>query len=74
MDYIDPANRRLRDEPIKPLSPEEAVIAANQYQLKVLENLFAILQGGSVPTWASLNPSTPNHTTDEKENTDPRHN
>ena len=74
MDYTDPADRRLRDEPIKPLSPEEAVIAANLYQAKVLANLFAALQGGSVPTWASLNHSLPNHTTDEKENTDPRHN
>lgn len=65
MDYTDPANRRLRDEPTKPLSPEEAVIAANQYQLKVLANLFATLQGGKVPSWLELNPSLPNH---EKEN------
>jgi hypothetical protein len=75
MDYIDPANRRLRDEPIKPLSPEEAVIAANLYQAKVLANLFATLQGGQVPTWASLNLSLPNKSTNEKEDTtDPRHN
>lgn len=65
MDYTDPANRRLRDEPTKPLSPEEAVIAANQYQLKVLANLFATLQGGKVPSWLELNSSLPNH---EKEN------
>ena len=65
MDYTDPADRRLRDEPTLPLSPEEAQIAANQYQLKVLANLFATLQGGAVPTWATISPSLPNH---EKEN------
>ena len=76
MDYIDPANRRLRDEPIKPLSPEEAVIAANQYQLKVLANLFATLQGGKVPHWLDLNPSLPNksNTNEKEDTTDPRHN
>ena len=31
MDYTDPANRRLRDEPTLPLSPEEAQIAAALY-------------------------------------------
>ena len=71
MDYTDPADRRLRDEPTKPLSPEEAVIAANQYQLKVLANLFVTLQGGKVPSWLEFNPSLPNH---EKETPDSRHN
>ena len=71
MDYTDPADRRLRDEPTIPLSPEEAKIAAGLYQAKVLANLFATLEGGSVPTWAKLNKSLPNH---EKEDTDPRHN
>jgi hypothetical protein len=76
MDYIDPAPNPPRDEPIKPLSPEEAVIAANLYQSKVLANLFATLQGGQVPTWASLNICLPLTTTNtnEKEDFDPRHN
>lgn len=73
MDYTDPADRRLRDEPTKPLSPEEAQIAANLYQAKVLANLFATLQKGAVPSWAALNTSLP--TTNEKENPDStRHN
>jgi hypothetical protein len=74
MDYIDPAPNPPRDEPIKPLSPEEAEIAANLYQSKVLANLFATLQGGQVPTWASLNISLPltTTTTNEKEDIDPR--
>ena len=62
MDYTDPADRRLRDEPIKPLSPEEAKIAANLYQAKVLANLISFSQN-STPT-----------PTNEKETTDPRHN
>lgn len=65
MDYTDPADRSLRDEPTKPLSPEEAVIAANLYQSKVLANLMGILQNGK-PT---LN--LPNN---EKANPDSRHN
>ena len=43
MDYIDPADRRLRDEPIKPLSPEEAEIAAKLYQDNVLAYLLSSL-------------------------------
>jgi hypothetical protein len=75
MDYIDPAPTPPRDEPIKPLSPEEVEIAANLYQSKVLANLFATLQGGQVPTWASLNISLPlTTTTNEKEDFNPRHN
>lgn len=73
MDYTDPANRRLRDEPTKPLSPEEAVIAANLYQAKVLANLFATVQKGAVPSWANLNKSLPNNA-HEKETPDSRHN
>jgi hypothetical protein len=66
MDYTDPADRRLRDEPTVPLSPEEAVIAANIYQSKVLADLMSILQNGNTPT---LN--LPNHNHHEK---DPRNN
>ena len=65
MDYTDPADRRLRDEPTKPLSPDEAVIAANLYSAKVLANLMAALQGKS-----QLN--LPNN--NEKANPDSRHN
>lgn len=59
MDYTDPADRRLRDEPTKPLSPEEVEMAAIKYQAKVLNHLNDLLMG---------KPSTfflPNH---EKEN------
>ena len=73
MDYIDPAPNPPRDEPIKPLSPEEAEIAANLYQSKVLANLFAMLQAGQVPTWADFNTPLPLTTnTNEKEDIDPR--
>lgn len=61
MDYNDPADRRLRDEPTKPLSHEEAIIAANLYQAKVLANLFATLQKGAVPSWAALNLNLPDN-------------
>lgn len=43
MDYTDPRNRRLRDEPTLPLSPDEAVIAAQLYQEKVLQQLLGML-------------------------------
>lgn len=43
MDYTDPANRRLRDEPTLPLSPEEAVIAAQLCQQNVLKHLLNLL-------------------------------
>lgn len=45
MDYTDPADRRLRDEPTKPLSPEEVQIAALQYQAKVLDHLNNYILG-----------------------------
>ena len=66
MDYTDPADRRLRDEPTKPLSPDEAVIAANLYQEQVLANLMSALQGKSL-----LNLPNKHH---EKETPDSRHN
>jgi len=43
MDYINPEHRRLRDEPTKPLSPEEAAIAAANYQKWVLDTLNATI-------------------------------
>lgn len=63
MDYTDPADRRLRDEPTLPLSPEEAQIAANLYQSQVLAELLSL----------SLN-LTANIQHHEKEDHDPRHN
>ena len=45
MDYADPADRRLRDEPTKPLSPEEVQIAAAKYQADVLNHLNSLLLG-----------------------------
>jgi hypothetical protein len=45
MDYIDPAPIPPRDEPIKPLSPEEVEIAALKYQANVLNHLNTILAG-----------------------------
>ena len=41
MDYADPADRRLRDEPTLPLSPEEAQIAAALSQAQVLKELLS---------------------------------
>jgi hypothetical protein len=41
MDYINPEDRKLRDEPTLPLSPDEAAIAAKLYQEKVLKTLLA---------------------------------
>ena len=63
MDYIDPAPNPPRDEPIKPLSPEEVEIAVNNYNAKTLSKLFAFLNASSLPL---------NTTTNEKEDFDPR--
>jgi hypothetical protein len=41
MDYINPEDRKLRDEPTLPLSPEEAAIAAKLYQEQVLKSLLS---------------------------------
>lgn len=75
MDYTDPANRRLRDEPTLPLSPEEAQIAAALYSANTVAAFQSWLAGGCKP--GGFNPipgsSTPNTTTHEKE-TDPRNN
>jgi hypothetical protein len=59
MDYTDPTDRRLRDEPTIPLSPEEIQLAAAQYQASVLSQLNAFLLGTPSPL------QLPNH---EKEN------
>lgn len=63
MDYADPANRRLRDEPTLPLSPDEAKIAAKLYQDNVLAYLLS-----------SISPTSTTTTNHEKETQDPRHN
>jgi hypothetical protein len=65
MDYIDPAPTPPRDEPIKPLSPDEVQIAVNNHHAETLKKLFAFLN----------TPTLPNTTTNnEKEDIDPRHN
>jgi hypothetical protein len=63
MDYIDPAPNPPRDEPIKPLSPEEVEIAVNNYNAQTLSKLFAFLNASSLPLTT---------TTNEKEDIDPR--
>ena len=63
MDYIDPAPNPPRDEPIKPLSPEEAEIAVNNYNAQTLSKLFAFLNASSLPLTTNTN---------EKEDIDPR--
>ena len=63
MDYTDPADRRLRDEPTKPLSPEEVEMAAIQYQAKVLNHLNSFLLGKPsdfLPTYEKENPRSHN--------------
>ena len=62
MDYIDPAPNPPRDEPIKPLSPEEVEIAVANYHTLTLNKLFAFLNA----------PTLPLTTTNEKEDIDPR--
>jgi hypothetical protein len=64
MDYIDPAPNPPRDEPIKPLSPEEVEIAVANYHAQTLSKLFAFLNASSLPL------TTTN--TNEKEDIDPR--
>jgi hypothetical protein len=65
MDYIDPAPTPPRDEPIKPLSPEEVEIAVNNYNAQTLSKLFAFLNTPTLPNTTNNN---------EKEDIDPRHN
>jgi hypothetical protein len=65
MDYIDPAPNPPRDEPIKPLSPEEVEIAVANHHAQTLSKLFAFLNASSLPLTTNTN---------EKEDIDPRHN
>jgi hypothetical protein len=58
MDYTDPANRRLRDEPTKPLSPEEVQIAVYQNHADVMKKLFGFLAEGKTPTFSQISPTT----------------
>jgi hypothetical protein len=64
MDYTDPANRRLRDEPTLPLSPEEVQIAVYQNHAETMKQLFSFLAQGKTPTFSQISPNT---TTNEKE-------
>ena len=74
MDYTDPANRRLRDEPTLPLSPEEAQIAAALYSANTVAAFQTWLLGGCKPgTFAPFPTSTHTTPTNEKE-TDSRNN
>jgi len=57
MDYINPDDRKLRDEPTLPLSPEEATIAAKLYQEQVLKSLLSF-----------ANLSLPNHNAKNTDN------
>lgn len=71
MDYINPEHRRLREEPTKPLSPEEAEIAAKQYQAWVLKTLNDTIAKAFLDTKISdiISPSTTNKpNTNEEEN------
>ena len=63
MDYIDPAPTPPRDEPIKPLSPEEVEIAVANYHALTLNKLFAFLNAPTLPLTTTNN---------EKEDIDPR--
>ena len=59
MDYTDPANRRLRDEPTLPLSPEEAQIAAALYSNTAF---------GKFVDWLNNSPTTTKPNNNEEEN------
>jgi hypothetical protein len=61
MDYINPEDRKLRDEPTLPLSPEEVAIAAKLYQEQVLNSLLSF-----------ANLSLPNHNPKQTTDSDPR--
>jgi hypothetical protein len=75
MDYTDPADRRLRDEPTLPLSPEEAQIAASLYSANTVAAFQTWLLGGCKPGTFAPFPSTSTHTTETNEKeTDPRNN
>jgi len=60
MDYTDPANRRLRDEPTLPLSPDEVQIAVYQNHADVMKKLFSFLADGKTPTFSQITTTTTN--------------
>lgn len=68
MDYIDPRNRRLRDEPTLPLSPEEAQIAAALYSANTIAAFNTWLAGGAKPGAFNPFPTTKPTNTNEEEN------
>ena len=69
MDYTDPRNRRLRDEPTLPLSPEEAQIAAAIYSANTVAAFQTWLAGGCKPGAFAPFPTS---TTSTHEKEDPR--
>ena len=73
MDYTDPRDRRLRDEPTLPLSPEEAQIAAALYSANTVAAFQTWLLGGCKPGGFAPFPTSTTTRTNEKE-TDPRNN
>lgn len=73
MDYTDPADRRLRDEPTLPLSPEEAQIAAALYSANTVAAFQTWLLGGCKPGTFAPFPTT-NTTRTHEEETDTRNN
>jgi hypothetical protein len=60
MDYTDPANRRLRDEPTLPLSPDEVQIAVYQNHAQTMQKLFSFLAQGKTPTFSQITTTTKN--------------
>jgi len=60
MDYTDPADRRLRDEPTLPLSKDEVQIAVYQNHAEVMKQLFSFLAAGKTPTFSQITTPT-NH-------------
>jgi hypothetical protein len=56
MDYTDPTDRRLRDEPTLPLSKDEVQIAVANYHAETLKQLFSFL---NTPTPTNHEKETP---------------
>ena len=72
MDYTDPRDRRLRDEPTLPLSPEEAQIAAALYSANTVAAFQTWLLGGCKPGTFAPFPTTNKNRNEEE--TDTRNN
>ena len=74
MDYTDPADRRLRDEPTLPLSPEEAQIAAALYSANTVAAFQTWLLGGCKPGGFAPSPTSTHTTPTNEKETDSRNN